>query len=111
MRPPPSADRDIAQPDERRPPKAKDTGSSPVVTTNERVNQEGCLAPSWKRMVPQGMGFPLSATMEGQPGGLPGSVRSGCVPQGMAIETSAFRHFAQARMSCCAAVEIEARHH
>jgi hypothetical protein len=29
----------------------------------------------------------------------------------MAIETSAFRHFAQARMYCCAAVEIEARHH
>src|SRR5262249_19522515 len=43
-------------------------------------------------------------------GGLPGPVRSGCVPSGMAIETSAFRQFAQARMNCCAAVELQSRH-
>lgn len=36
---------------------------------------------------------PLSANMEGQPGRPLGLVRSECAPQGVAIDTSAFRQF------------------
>ena len=85
------------------------TRSPPFSGKANRPGGRRRLEAGWARQR-CGSGPPLSANREGQPGGLPGPVRSGCVPSGMAIEASAFRQFAQARMNCCAAVEFQARH-